>query len=402
MDRQEIIKNLRAQINVNGHIIGVASGSGLPAKYAAMGGADFILALSAGKFRQMGRSSLASFLCYANSNQMVLEFACKEMLPQLKTTPILFGINANDPTIHLYEYIKNVKSLGFSGLNNFPSVGLFDGQFREALEEEGINFEREVEAIKIARFLSMFTVAFVFNERQAIQMAEAGADVLCVHLGFTSGGILGAKRAITLEHARITCDRIFKKVDEQVKRGTEIIKVVYGGPISLPADMLYLYENTACVGCIGGSSFDRIPTETAILNTTIDFKTNGRLNDDNTTMHLLNKANRKDDYIAYIKQFIHEHYASDIKLSDLSLVTHVSSNYLSTKFKQEVGCSFTQYLVKYRINKAAELLEKENIRCNEIAGMVGYRDYAQFSKMFKKYKGLSPNLYRESNINTSI
>lgn len=163
-NRLDIISSLREQIKKDRSLLGVAAGNGMSAKYAEEGGADFILALSSGRFRQMGVSSLAGFLPYANSNEIVMDFASKELIPMMKRIPICFGINATDPTINLVDYIDEIKEKGFSGINNFPSVALFDGKFREALEEEGVSYLQEVEAIQIAHQKDLFTVAFVFNE----------------------------------------------------------------------------------------------------------------------------------------------------------------------------------------------------------------------------------------------
>lgn len=396
-DREYILRMLRAQININGHIIGVAAGGGMTAKYTVMGGADFILALSAGKARQMGRSSLGSFLCYFNSNEMVMDLGTKEILPIIQDTPVIFGLNASDPTIHLYEYIADIKKNGFAGVNNFPSVGLIDGQFLEALNEEGVTFDNEVEAIRIANFMDLLTVAFVFNEEQAEKMAKAGADIVCAHFGLTGGGFLGAKKVFTLQHAKVMADKIFKVCDEI---SPNIIKMIYGGPASTPADLHFLYENTDCMGYIGGSSFERIPVEKAILETTKAFKNYESFGSKDIMKKILKGSSRNFDYAEYVKTYIEENYMKDIRISDLALVAHISASYLSTVFKNSAGYSFSEYLVRFRINKAVEMLTEEKIPLFEVAQMVGYDDYAQFSKIFKKYKGVSPKNFVESNITT--
>ena len=267
--RQEIIKRLNAQIKVNGHIIGVAAGSGMTTKYSVLGGADLILALSAGRFRQTGRASLASYLCYSNSNCIVMDFASRELMPLMPNTPILFGINATDPNINLKKCITRIKNAGFDGINNWPTMGLIDGQFREALEEEGLSYSKETEAIKFAHEQDMFTLAFVFDEMQAEQMLRAGADVICAHLGLTTGGVLGAKKVQSLDRSRVLAQQEFDVCD---RINPNVIKMVYGGPIKSPLDAKYFYDNTECQGFIGGSSFERIPAEKAIMNTTKSFK----------------------------------------------------------------------------------------------------------------------------------
>ena len=390
VSRKEILKRLWAQINVNGHIIGTVAGSGMTAKYEVMGGADFLLALSAGRFRIMGRSSFTSYLCYGESNEIVMNMGCNELLPIIQDTPVLFGLFANDPMIHLYDYIQEIRDSGFSGVVNYPTMGLIDGQFGEALQEEGNTYEREVEAIRLAHYFDLFTVAFVVSGEQARQMTEAGADIICAHLGLTKGGFLGAKKYISINDARKISDEIFDACDSV---RDDVIKMIYAGPANTPLDMQYMYQNTKCQGYIGGSTFDRIPTERAILNTTRAFKSYGDFDANNPMMRMLDGNWNSGEYVEFVKKYVEEHYMNEIQLRDLAAVAHVSGSYLSVKFKKEVGCSFTEYLVWFRINKAKELFEHRFTSCKEVASMVGYADYTQFSKIFKKYTGKSPTEY---------
>lgn len=392
MDRETILKTLHAQININGHIIGAAIGSGMAAKYAAMGGADFLLALNAGKYRVMGRSSMATFFCYGNNNKAVMEMGQRELLPIIKNTPVLFGLMASDPFIHLYDYLKELKKCGFSGIVNYPTMAMIDGQFREALEEEGNRYEQEVEAIQLARYLELFTVAFVTNKREAEKMIDAGADVICVHLGLTKGGYLGAKKYISIDEARTLTDSIF---DICEKANPNIIKMIYAGPANTPVDMQYIYQTTRCEGYIGGSTFDRIPTERAILNTTKAFKSYGNFDQKDPMTKLVHGDWKPGDYVDFTRKYIEEHFMETIQLNDIAIVAHVSPSYLSTKFKKETGTNFTEYLVRFRIHKAKQLLKKTNLLCREIAEKVGYFDYVHFSKIFKKYTGITPKEYQE-------
>lgn len=390
VSRKEILKRLWAQINVNGHIIGTVAGSGMTAKYEVMGGADLLLALSAGRFRIMGRSSFTSYLCYGESNEIVMNMGCNELLPIIQDTPVLFGLFANDPMIHLYDYIQEIRASGFSGVVNYPTMGLIDGQFGEALQEEVNTYDREVEAIRLAHYFDLFTVAFVVNGEQARQMTEAGADIICAHLGLTKGGFLGAKKYISINDARKISDEIFDACDSV---RDDVIKMIYAGPANTPLDMQYMYQNTKCQGYIGGSTFDRIPTERAILNTTRAFKSYGDFDANNPMMRMLDGNWNSGEYVEFVKKYVEEHYMNEIQLRDLAAVAHVSGSYLSVKFKKEVGCSFTEYLVRFRINKAKELFEHRFTSCKEVASMVGYADYTQFSKIFKKYMGKSPTEY---------
>jgi predicted TIM-barrel enzyme/AraC-like DNA-binding protein len=391
MDREMILKMLRAQINVNGHIIGAVSGSGMTAKYTAMGGADFLLALSAGKYRLMGRGSLASYFCYGDNNQIVMEMGSRELIPLIRDIPVLFGLFASDPSIHLYEYLKEIKKNGFSGIVNYPTMSLIDGQFREALEEEGNTYEKEIEAIQLAHYLDLFTVSFVTNEQETRKMLEAGTDVLCVHLGVTKGGFMGAKKSISIDEARKITSSLFK-ICKEIR--PDVIKMIYAGPANTPIDMAYLYHNTDCQGYIGGSTFDRIPTERAILNTTKAFKSYGSFDRNDPMVKLLNGDFNTRDCVDFVKKYIEEHYMNEVQLGDLALVAHVSPSYLSTRFKKEMGVSFSEYLVRFRVSKARELLKTKNISCKEAAERVGYKDYVQFSKMFKKYLGEKPTDYK--------
>lgn len=399
ISRQEILKRLNAQIKVNGHIIGVAAGSGMTTKYSVLGGADIILALSAGRFRQMGRASLGCYLCYSNSNEIVMDFASRELMPLLQDTPILFGLNATDPCLSLPEFILHIKKSGFDGINNWPTVGLIDGKFREALEEEGISYRQEIEAIRIAHEQGLFTMAFVFDAWQAEQMLKAGADIICAHLGLTTGGVLGAKKVQSLDRGRRFAEQIFDTCN-QIRPGA--IKMVYGGPIKSSIDARYFYDNSACQGFVGGSSFERIPAEKAILNTTKSFKISQSAEEENSLMKVLNGQAQDYDYVEFIKEHIINHYDEPIYLSELALAAHVSPSYLSAKFKRIVGCSFTEYLIRFRMNKAGDFLRETSMPVGKVAELVGYGDYIQFTKIFKKYKGTTPTGYRKSGTSQEI
>ncbi len=392
MTREMIKEQFLRQVEIGNHIIGVASGAGITAKYAEQGGADFLLALNAGRFRQMGRSSLAGFLPFNNSNQMVMEFASKEIQPVIKKIPVFFGLNATNPTIDLDRYIDQLKDRGFVGINNFPTVGLIDGQYREALEEMGFSYDLEVEAMRIAHEKGLFTVAFVFDEVQAKNMLTAGVDIICAHLGFTAGGMLGAKKVLSLEAAKLKALRIFSVCDAI---RPDAIKMIYGGPVKMPVDVQYMYGNTGIMGYIGGSSFERIPSERSITNVTRAFKNTGNLSEDDLMVKMLEGITKHYDYVQFVKKYVAEHYMQKISFLDLAKVAYVSRSHLSALFKKEVGCCFPEYLVKFRINKAKELIEREDeLNLSEVAELVGYKDYAQFSKMFKKYLGMTPSQYK--------
>lgn len=390
--RERILDRLHKQIENREHIIGVAAGAGISAKYAAKGGADLILALNSGRFRQMGLGSIAGLMPYANCNDMVMEFATREILSVVRDTPVLFGLCGTDPCLDLPSYLESIRQSGFAGIINYPTLGLIDGQFREALEEEGMSYLQEVEAVRSAHESGMFTMAFVFNAEQAGFMLEAGADVICAHLGVTAGGLMGTKKVFSLEKGADIARQIFAACD---KSGREPIKLVYGGPVHTPIDVQYMYDNTSAMGYVGGSSFERIPTEEAIMETTHRFKSTGHLEQDKRLMDKLNRMDEPCDYVPFVKEYITENYMNNISLTELADRIHVSRTHLSALFNKEVGCSFPEYMAKYRIHKALDIMKHSKLPLSRIAELVGYPDYVHFSKTFKKYVGVSPQSYRK-------
>lgn len=391
LGREQIIRKLKSQIRLNGHIIGVAVGAGISAKYAEKGGADMLLALNSGRFRQMGQTSLAGWLSYANSNAMVMEFGLREIIPVAREIPVIFGLNATDPTIDPDRYIDLIAARGFSGINNFPTVGMLDGQFREALEEDGLTFAKEIEAIRLAHQRNLFTLAFVFDAVQATAMLEAGADLICAHLGLTKGGDVGAKKVLSLQAATKFTNEIFAACDE-IK--PEVLKMIYGGPVTTPIDLDFMYNATKAAGYIGGSSFERIPSEDAIANATRAFKATGHIERDQLLHKMIDGVKKHYDYVEFVQEYVAVNYMHEILFSDLAHVAHISRSHLSSLFMKEVGCTFPEYLGRFRIGKAREAMQLGNVKAKEVAGMVGFGDYAHFSKTFKKITGVSPETYR--------
>ncbi len=390
LQREQILHKLKTQLRVTGHIIGVAAGAGITAKYAVKGGADMLLALNAGRFRQMGQSSLAGWLPFANCNEMVMEFGTREIIPLAAEIPVIFGLNATDPMIELEQYIALIGARGFAGINNFPTIGMLDGQFREALEEEGISFDREIEAIRIAHQQNLFTLAFVFDRHQAQAMAIAGADLICAHLGLTKGGYTGAKKVLSLQAAKEIADEVFTACDD-VRPG--IIKMIYGGPVKMPVDLSYLYNNTRTMGYIGGSSFERIPSEDAIINITRAFKQTGHLAQDELLVKMIEGIKNHYNYVDFVKDYVAVNYRQKVLFADLAKVAHISRSHLSALFKKEVGCTFSEYLIQYRISKAKEIMKVKHIKLNEVAQMTGFKEYSHFSHTFKRVTGVAPEKF---------
>lgn len=392
MTREEVIQRLHATIQLNGHILSVAAGSGLTAQYVIKGGADLILAINAGRFRQMGLSAFPAFFGCYDTNQSMIELATRELLPMAEDFPVIFGTYMQDPCIHLYDFFNDLKRYGFSGVINYPTVGCLDGQFRQALEDAGLGYEREIEGIRLAHFLNLFTVAYVFDEEQAIAMVEAGADAISLHFGITGGGILGANKVISMEMALKKAKDIFQKVDAI---NPHVIKMVNGGPILTPIDTQLFYQNSSCQGFVCGSAVERLPVERAMLNTVRAFKSQGDFSQDNIVAQVLNGTNTDTDYGDFMVEYIHHNYSKYIRLNDLALVTHLSASRLSVIFKEKTGIPFSQYLIEYRMKKACEYMRNTSKQMKEISILTGYEDYSQFVKMFRKVVGITPQEYRK-------
>lgn len=391
MEREQILLQLKNRLKTSGRLIGVAAGNGAVAKYAVHGHADFILALSSGRFRQMGRSSLAGYLPFTNGNELVMQFAVREIISlNEKAVPILFGLCANDPVIILERYIDQICEVGFSGITNYPSIGVIDGQLREALEEAGLGYQKEIEAIRIAHAKNLFTLAFVFDEQQAEQMVSAGADMICVNLGLTKGGELGAKKVLSLEAGVRLANRIFSHSNAVSK---EPVKMLTGGPISTPMDLQYMYDNTDAVGYVGGSSMERIPSEQIITDRIIEFKDTGDYRKDKLLKKMLDGVQKHFDYVEFVQAYVAENYMNEISFHELALVAHVSRTHLSMLFKKNIGCTFPEYLLKFRIGKAITIMKQRHLPLSEVSILVGFKDYAHFSRSFKKIVGLSPKEY---------
>lgn len=267
--RQEILNRLRSQVEQGRFIVGAGAGTGLSAKCAEAGGVDMIIIYNSGRYRMAGRGSLAGLMPYGDANQIVVEMG-GEVLPIVKDTPVLAGVCGTDPFRMMDVYLKLLKEMGFSGVQNFPTVGLIDGTFRQNLEETGMGYNLEVELIRKAHELDLLTTPYVFNEEDAIAMAKAGADVLVAHVGLTTKGSIGAKTALTLDESADLVQRIY---DAGKSVNPDILVICHGGPISEPEDVDYVLSKTKGIaGFFGASSVERLPTEIAITEQVKKFK----------------------------------------------------------------------------------------------------------------------------------
>lgn len=271
-DRETLLKRFRQQIKDGVPIIGGGAGTGLSAKCEEAGGIDLIVIYNSGRFRMAGRGSLAGLLAYGDANAIVVEMA-SEVLPVVTHTPVLAGVNGTDPFRNMDVFLDELSRIGFSGVQNFPTVGLIDGNFRANLEETGMGYALEVEMIAKASAKGMLTTPYVFSEEDARAMAAAGGDIIVCHLGLTTGGSIGAETAMTLEQCPAIVDA-WAKAALDVK--PDAIVLVHGGPVALPEDAAYVLKHTShCHGFYGASSMERLPTEVALTNQTRAFKNLG-------------------------------------------------------------------------------------------------------------------------------
>jgi len=269
MTRNEIMTKFKEQVKNGQTLLGVGAGTGITAKFSEAGGADMLIVYNSGRYRMAGRGSLAGLLSYGDANQIVVEMGA-EVLPVVKNPPVLAGVCGTDPFRVMEIFLKQLKAQGFAGVQNFPTVGLIDGVFRQNLEETGMGYDLEVEMIRKAHELDMLTTPYVFDPDQARAMAEAGADILVAHMGLTTKGTIGAQTALTL-------DDCVERIEAIIKAGREvnpdIMVICHGGPIAEPEDAAYVIEKTEGIdGFFGASSIERFAAEKGIKSQTEAFK----------------------------------------------------------------------------------------------------------------------------------
>ena len=268
ISRSEILSRLRAKIAEGRPIIGGGAGTGLSARCEEAGGIDLIVIYNSGRYRMAGRGSLAGLLAYGNANEIVVDMA-KEVLPVVRDTPVLAGVNGTDPFMIRDEFLNTLISLGFSGIQNFPTVGLIDGTFRANLEETGMGYALEVDLVRAAREKDMLTTPYAFTPEEAHAMAQAGADIVVAHMGLTTGGDIGAETALTLDQCVTSIDAMAEAARDA---NPDVIVLCHGGPIAMPDDASYVLEKTRdCQGFYGASSMERLPSETALVAQTRAF-----------------------------------------------------------------------------------------------------------------------------------
>jgi predicted TIM-barrel enzyme len=261
--RLAILQRLRSKVASGKPIVGGGAGTGISAKCEEAGGVDLIVIYNSGRYRMAGRGSLSGLMAYGNANEVVVDMA-REVLTAVTHTPVLAGVNGTDPFMLRDPFLRQLKDMGFAGIQNFPTVGLFDGKMRVNLEETGMGYVLEVDLIRAARDLDLLTTPYVFNVEESKRMAEAGADIIVAHMGLTTGGSIGAETAMTLDDAVLEVQAI---ADAAKSVRDDVLVICHGGPISMPEDAGYVLRNCRGVdGFYGASSMERLPTETALTS----------------------------------------------------------------------------------------------------------------------------------------
>ena len=262
-ERQALMQKFNEMVRRREPIIGGGAGTGISAKCEEAAGIDLIVIYNSGRYRMAGRASSAGLLAYGNANDIVVEMA-GEVLPVCKKTPVIAGVNGTDPFVIMPVFLKKLKELGFSGVQNFPTVGIIDGTFRQSLEETGINYASEVDMVREAHALDLLTTPYVFSADEAVEMTRAGADFIVPHMGVTTGGTIGATTAKSLDESVRLIDE-WAEAARKVRK--DVIVIAHGGPISSPEDVAYVLQRSAhCNGFYGASSMERLPTEIAITS----------------------------------------------------------------------------------------------------------------------------------------
>ena len=269
--RDEILKRLRATLDRGEPIIAAGAGTGISAKFIEQGGADLIIIYNSGRFRMAGHGSTAGLMSYGDANAIAMEIGEFEVLPVVEEIPVICGVHASDPRRRMWHWLLQVKDMGFSGVNNFPTHCIVDGKFRQILEETGMSVKKEFEMVALARKMDLFTIVYVSSEEESQAMAEAGADCIIAHVGTTVGGSIGVTNAsVGLDEAASWTQRL---IDAGRRSGrNDIIYLSHGGPILTPDDAAYINEHTDAVGFVGASSLERIAVENSLRVLTQQFK----------------------------------------------------------------------------------------------------------------------------------
>ena len=268
--REEVVERLRAQLKKGRPIIAAGAGTGISAKFIEKGGADLVIIYNSGRFRMAGRGSTCGLMAYGDANAIAMEIGEHEVLPVVEEIPVICGVHASDPRRRMWHWLLQVKAMGFSGVNNFPTHCIVDGQFRQVLEETGMSVKHEFEMVRLARKMDLFSIVYVAAPDEARAMAEAGADAIIAHVGTTIGGSIGVTKAVvSMDETVRRCQSI---IDGAKVVRKDILFLSHGGPIATPDDAAYVNERTDCVGFVGASSLERLAVEDSLTKLTQRFK----------------------------------------------------------------------------------------------------------------------------------
>src|SRR5260221_860288 len=268
--RKEVIERLRGTLKKGEPIIAAGAGTGISAKFIERGGAGLLIIYNSGRFRMSGHGSTCGLMAYGDANAVAMEIGEHEVLPVVEEVPVICGVHATDPRRRMWHWLLQVKEMGFSGVNNFPTHCIVDGQFRQVLEETGMSVEKEFEMVALARKMDLFSIVYVAKPEEARAMAEAGADAIIARVGTVIGGSIGVTgAACTLDEAVMRCQGI---INAARKVRNDILFLSHGGPIATPEDAAYVNERTDCVGFVGASSLERLGVEESLTNLTRQFK----------------------------------------------------------------------------------------------------------------------------------
>lgn len=268
--RTEVIERLRDTMGRGESILAAGAGTGISAKFIEKGGADLVIIYNSGRYRMMGHGSIAGMMGYGDANGVAMEIGEYEVLPVVNEIPVICGVHCTDPRRRMWHWLQQVKNMGFSGMNNFPTHSIIDGGFRQQLEETGMGTDKEVDTVALARKMDIFTIVYVASPEEAKAMAEAGADAIIAHVGCTVGGSIGVSdAAMTLDQAAVATQAI---IDAGKSVRDDVIYLSHGGPIATPTDAAFINEKTDAVGFVGASSLERMAVEESLTNLTKEFK----------------------------------------------------------------------------------------------------------------------------------
>lgn len=268
--RKEVVDRLRATLKRGEPIIAAGAGTGISAKFIEKGGADLIIIYNSGRFRMAGRGSTCGLMAYGDANAIAMEIGEYEVLPVVEEIPVICGVHATDPRRRMWHWLQQVKAMGFSGVNNFPTHSIVDGHFRQVLEETGMSFQKEVEMVALARRMDLFSIVYVAKPEEAVDMAKAGADAIIAHVGTTVGGSIGVKGATCTMDDAVQRTQAIIEAARRVRK--DIFFLSHGGPIATPEDAAYINTHTDAVGFVGASSLERLAVEDSLTQLTRTFK----------------------------------------------------------------------------------------------------------------------------------